>query len=782
MRDWIEPPDVVVPRTLGAAVGGHPLVAETLVRRGVGDSKRARAFLDPTYYHPTPTDVLPDAVRAAERLEHAIDAGQRICVWGDFDVDGQTSTTILVTALRDLGGSVSFHIPNREREGHGIDLSTLKGILADGIDVLLTCDTGITAHAAIDHASAHGVDVLITDHHDLPSTLPNAYAATDPKMLPQTHALRELPGVGVAYKLAQLLYQRAGRAEEAAHHLDLVALGIVADVATQTGDVRFLLQRGLDTLRRTDRLGLQTLMEIAELDRKGLTEEHIGFELAPRLNALGRLADASPAVEFLTTDDLERARILAHQLDGLNARRKMLCDHVTEAAEAQLERDPSLLEHGALVLSHPRWPGGVIGIVAGRLAERYHRPVVLISAPPGELARGSARSIEGCNISAAIAAQGEMLGGFGGHPMAAGLSIDPETIPAFRRALSRTVRETCQEALSTGPALEIDGYVPLADLTVEFVEEIERLAPFGPGNPVPTWATSGLSLKHHRTLGRSGEHLKLTVEDEDGATRDILWWRAESADLPEGPFDLAYTVRTSDYRGRQQLQIEWIDARPVKRLSAAIDHTPADVMVVDHRGAQDPEAALKALRAETEVLVWSEGKGELPGVGRDQLAPAERLAIWTAPPGGPELRAALERVSPSTVHVFAVQPDAGLGHLKGFLTHLARLLKRALRSAGGVAEISALAAGTAHREETIEAGLAWLEAKGHVLVVDQRPGVIHLAPGDRAEPDRLSTVDASTIESRLRGLLEETRAYRGYVTRADAEALITQTRSEGGVA
>jgi len=766
-----------VPRSLQAAVGGHPLVAETLVRRGIEESKTARAFLDPTYYHPTPTSALPDADRAAERLERAIEAGERICVWGDFDVDGQTATTVLVSTLRDLGASVLFHVPNREREGHGIDLSALKDVLAEGVDVLVTCDTGITAHAAVDLASEHGVDVIITDHHDLPPTLPNAYAATDPKMLPQTHALRELPGVGVAYKLAQLLYRRAGRAEEAAQHLDLVALGIVADVATQTGDVRFLLQRGLDALRNTCRLGLQTLIEIAEVDQQGLTEEHIGFELAPRLNALGRLADARPAVEFLTTDDLERARILAHQLDGLNARRKMLCDQVTQAAEAQLERDPSLLEHSAIVLSHPSWPGGVIGIVAGRLAERYHRPAVLISAPPGEFARGSARSIEGCDISAAIAAHGEMLEGFGGHPMAAGLSIDPDRIPAFRRALYRTVGETCEAALASGPALEIDGYVPLADLTVGLVEEIERLAPFGPGNPVPTWATCGLSLKHRRSLGRSGEHLKLRVEDESGETRDILWWRADPDDLPEGPFDLAYAVRTSDYRGRRELQIEWIDARPVASPSSVIDQTPADVVVVDHRSDRTPEATLEDLRSDTAVLVWSEGKGNLPGVSREGLAPAETLALWTSPPGGPELRAAMERVSPSTVHLFAVPPNAGLGHLRGFLTHLARLAKRAVASTGGVVETLALATGTAQREETARAGLDWLEAKGHVVVLDERPGVVHLAPGDGAESDRVST-----IEERLRGLLKETRAYRGYVARVDAQTLINRTRSGGGVA
>ncbi len=769
-------------------------MARTLVRRGIANSKEAGAFLNPEHYRPASPTELPNMTRAAARLERAVRQGERICVWGDFDVDGQTSTTVLVSTLRDLGAVVQFHIPNREREGHGINLPVLTDIIADGIDVLLTCDTGITAVTPIAHARKRGVDVIVTDHHDLPPELPEAYAATDPKMLPKAHALRELPGVGVAYKLAELLYNRAGRAGEVRRYLDLVALGIVADVATQTGDVRYLLQLGLEALRHTERLGLQVLMEVVELNPQLLTEEHIGFELAPRLNALGRLADATPAVEFLTTDDVERARILAHELDGLNARRKMMCDQVTEAAEAQIERDPSLLERGALVLSHPSWPGGVIGIVAGRLAERHHRPTILIAAPPGELARGSARSIEGCDISAAIAAHGDLLEGFGGHPMAAGLSIDPERIPDFRRAVSRTVRESCEGALMSEPDLQIDGYVPLTDLSLDFVEQIERLAPFGPGNPSLTLATRGLSLRRQTTVGRTGEHLKLTVEDEEGATRQVLWWRAETSDLPKGPFDLAYTVRASDYRGRRDVQVEWIDARPIEEPEThrhlkrqGMTSIPA-IEVVDYRDVTNPQSELERLQAGTQsvatpgvaptpILVWSEAVASIPGrdtvAGRDryELAPSESLAIWTTPPGGPELRTALARVSPTVVYLFAVDP--GLDRPTSFLTHLARLAKRAIGREGGLVEISALAAATAHREQTVRAGLAWLEAQGHVIVLEDREDIVRLAPGDGSSADGLYR-----IVERLRALLKETRAYRAHVTRADAERLINNAVSE----
>jgi len=765
MRTWSEPQDVKVPRALRTAVGGHPLIAKTLVRRGMINSKEARAFLDPDLYRPTPPAELPGMVDAAARLERAIQDGERIWIWGDFDVDGQTATTVLFSTLRDLGASVQYHIPNREREGHGVNVPLLKQILADGADVILTCDTGVRAHEPIAYARRHGVDVIITDHHDLPPELPEAHAVTDPKMLPKTNALRELPGVGVAYKLAELLYERAGRAGEATQHHDLVALGIVADVAVQAGDVRYLLQRGLEALRHTGRLGLQVLMEIIDLNPQWLTEEHIGFELAPRLNALGRLADAAPAVEFLTTDDADKARILAHELDGLNARRKMLCDQVTQGAEAQIERNPSLLERGALVLSHPSWPGSVVGIVAGRLAEKYHRPTLLIAAPPGKLARGSARSVPGCDISAAIAAHGHMLEGFGGHPMAAGLSIDPERIPEFRQALSRTVQERCEEALAEEPPLQIDGYVPLSDLSLGFVEEVERLAPFGPGNPPLTLATRGVSVKGHATVGRTGEHLKVILEDEAGDTQQVLWWRADASQLPRGPFDLAYVVRASDYRGQRDVQVEWVAARPIEApVTGRQPETPV-IETLDHRNEADPHEVLQRLQAERDVLVWREGKAGVEGRDRYALEASETLVIWTTPPGAPELRAALARVSPHIVHLFAVDP--GLDDPKGFLTHLAKLAERAIVSQGGLADLSALAVETAQREETVRAGLAWLERRGHIVILEERDRELRFAPdgGSVAE-------DLPEITERLGALLQETAAYRAFFARTDAETLI----------
>ncbi len=527
MPTWLEPDPIPIPAALSQAAGGHPLVAQVLAQRGIADPDRARAFLDPARYTPASPFDLPGMDRAVERVQQAIAAGDRIAIWGDFDVDGQTATTLLVQTLRSLGADVIFHIPVRAEEGHGVNLPSLQRLIDDGTRLVVTCDTGIDAHESVGYARQRGVDLVITDHHDLPPALPAASAVVNPKLLPSGHPLGTLPGVGVAYKLAEAL------APDASRSLDLVALGIVADVALQTGDSRYLLQRGLASLRQTERPGVQAMLELAEVNPAWLNEEHIGFELAPRLNALGRLGDANQAVEFLTTDDPQRARVLATMLEGMNAERKRLTDQIFQGALAQIERDPSLLEHAALVLAHPAWPAGVIGIVASRLAERFHRPVVLLAAPPGQLARGSARSVEGCNISAAIAAQSALLASFGGHPMAAGLAIDSERIQEFRRKLSRSVAAQLGET-AVEPALTIDGHLPLASLSLDLVADLERLTPFGPGNPRLTLVSPNHSLAGERTIGRYGEHRLLTVEDDTAGRclRDVSTWPTAPAPAP----------------------------------------------------------------------------------------------------------------------------------------------------------------------------------------------------------------------------------------------------------
>lgn len=769
MKAWVEPEQISVPKKLREVLSGHPLVAEILVRRGVNDLQSAEAFLDPNKYTPTSPFELPGMEAAVSRIWEAIHKNQLIGIWGDFDVDGQTATTLLLTMLEDLGGKVVYHIPLRETESHGINLPRLKDLIHQGIGLLVTCDTGIAAHQAINYAKAHQVDVVVTDHHDLPPTLPGARALVNPKLLPTDHQLADLPGVGAAYELAAGLYHQKGSSDPIMGCLDMVALGIVADLATQRGETRYLLQRGLQTLRNSERLGLQVMMDLADLEPGNLTEEHIGYVIGPRLNALGRLSDANLAVEFLTTSDLNRARVLAHELEALNARRKMLTDQVYQAAISQIERDPTLLEDAALVLSNPTWPAGVIGIVASRLVEHYQRPTVLIAAPPGEMARGSARSVEGCNISEAIATQKEMLIGFGGHPMAAGLSLDPERIPDFRRSLSKTVQKLLA-GVTLEQTLEIDGYLPLSDLIPDLVRDFERLAPFGPGNPPIIFISRTMILKNHTLVGRNDEHLQLIVESPDGSLHKLIWWNGAGWPLPRGKFDLAYTARTSNFRGQQQLQIEWIDTRPLEEPAIQISPEPSRIEVVDYRQNPQPSTLLDALRAEGELQVWCEGQAqaEIEGQDRYSLNPSQRLAIWTTPPAGGELRSVLERVSPQIVYLFGIPPQTQDIH--SFLSRLSGLVKYALSSKGGRLTVSSLAAHTAQREACVRLGIAYLQARGHIKLLDEDADEILLGPGDQANP-----TDLTRIGSQLNLLLGEIAAYRTYFSRADADALINSS-------
>ena len=330
MSRWIEPAPLDAAEGLAESLGTHRLVAQALLRRGYGELAAARAFLDPDEYAPTNSSELPGMQQALERLEAALQSGERILVWGDFDVDGQTATSLLVSALRQLDGQVEFHIPIRAQESHGVSLPVLQRILdaPSPPGLVLTCDTGIGAHAAVEFAASRGVDVVITDHHELPSSLPRACAIVNPRLLPAGHALAKLPGVGVAYKVVEALFSHSIGQEDASQFLDLVALGIVADVAELYGDTRYLLQRGLEQLRQPQRLGLRAIMETAGLAPENLTEEHIGFVLGPRLNALGRLDDANPAVDLLTTLDSGKARVIATQLEGLNGRRRLLTRQV----------------------------------------------------------------------------------------------------------------------------------------------------------------------------------------------------------------------------------------------------------------------------------------------------------------------------------------------------------------------------------------------------------------------------------------------------------------------
>ena len=548
------PPDVL------AAVSGDFVLAQLLVARGHDTADKARAFLDPDQYNPAPYFDLPDLERTIERLLDARQKKEKICVWGDFDVDGQTSTALLVSALEGLGCDIVYHIPNRKKESHGVKPAFLEPYLDQGIDVLLTCDTGSSAVEAVELANEAGVTVLITDHHDLPSVLPPAYALVNPKRLPSGHPFGSLPGVGVAFVLIAALYERLDRSHEARSFLDLVALGIVADVAEIEQDTRYYLQRGLDVLRETERPGLRALMERARIDSARIIDQDIGFGIGPRLNALGRLDDANPAVDLLTSRDETETTLLAERLEELNGQRQLLTRQIHEAALVQLEREPALNAYAVLVLSHKAWHPGVIGIVASRLVEEFGKPVILFQETQQGIARGSARSIDGYNITEAIRTQATYLRSYGGHPMAAGLTLDTENLHTFRRGISNAIIE--QRDGST-PQLQLDIHLTIKaeDLTEALVMSLEKLAPFGNGNPPINYLVQGVKVKRVEPIGKRNQHRKLGVSDAAGKELELLWWNSNEVEVPEGIFDVVVSARPSFFRGQRQLQLVYQDHR-----------------------------------------------------------------------------------------------------------------------------------------------------------------------------------------------------------------------------
>ena len=749
-RQWQEAPPVDVPEPLADLVGGHALVAQHLARKGITSVAAAQRFLYADRYSPSPSSELPDIDRAVDRLERAIRARERILIWGDFDVDGQTSTALLYIALKQRGANASYHVPNRFSEGHGIHLPALKHHLDSGFDLLLTCDTGVSAHDAVEYAASRRVDTIITDHHALPDSLPAAVAVVNPQRLAAGHPLRELPGVGVAYKLMEALHGD----DDASFLLDLVALGIVADVMVQVGDTRYLLQRGLVELRQNQRLGLKAILERAQIPPAELNEGHIGFAIAPRLNALGRLADANPAVELLTTNDWGQARILANTLEGLNAKRKFLSNQVYESAISQLEKEPWLLEYAALVLSQADWHSGVIGIVASRLVEEFGLPTVLISTPD-ETGRGSARSVAGVDITRALGRVADQLISHGGHSMAAGLSLPAEKVFQFRRALSRVVREMSGDAPRT-PVLRIDGYLCLADISLDLTSDFERLAPFGNGNPPLTLATQNLRVASHKGLGRRREHLQVEVEDDGGNRQRVIWWRGARADLPQGRFDLAYALRASVYKGEREPLVEWLDFRALEATNADLQPAEPVFELHDHRQSEAPLAALaKAREAYPAALVWSEGEKVAGAVNRLGLGQSETLIVWTCPPAAEVWAAALKTANPNRLIVFGMR--AQMEKTSEFLSRLAALLKFAVNKREGKAGLEVLAAALGERERSVQVGLQVLRALGKLDYQLWATGNLELEFKDAAPSEQ-----TKGLQKRLSLLLRETRAYRNY--------------------
>lgn len=704
---WIFPGEISIPSSFTEMVGGHPLVAERLWRSGIRSAEQVDQFLDPQYYHPASPFELPGMLQAVEIAQVAISSRSPILIWGDFDVDGQTATSLLVSAFRQLDANVTYHIPVREQESHGIKRSILDQFIDSGISLLVTCDTGITAHEAINYAHSRGIQVIITDHHKLGESLPSADAIINPNMLPLDHPLSSLPGVGVALKFIEALNAHASYGLNLDQFLDLVALGIVADVASLKLDTRYLLQKGLPILRNTERVGLRLIYDKASLEMTGISPEVIGFQIAPRLNAIGRLGDANPIVDLLLTEDEGRADVIATQVEGMNHHRQLLVKQVLDSALKLVEENPDVRRSPVIILHRPDWPSGIIGIVASHLVEKYHKPAILMAGSHGTV-RGSARSIDGVDITAAIGSQSDLLHSFGGHPMAGGLSMPLENLPAFTLGLHINVNEQIV-GLDLTPSLEIASILDLSELSIPLVQDIERLSPFGNGNPPLTFVTRNLHITSDRKVGREMEHRQVNLSDDQDLVQKVLWWNGGSESLPEGKFDLAYNLSSNTYLGQQEVSLVWVD---VSQEQTLIESKP-EISIYDHRQSLSPFTELQAiLETSPGAQVWAESPSPLSikTLDRYHLVPADILILWSIPPSNSVLQHLIKTAQPKAMYVFA-SPNAP-PTLQEMLKIIAGMVKYAISHESGSFSPSFLAASTAMTSEWVHSALSWFQEKG----------------------------------------------------------------------
>ena len=764
--EWVFPEIFPVPANFQAKTGSSTVVTQTLFRRGITTLDDAIGFLDPDYYHPSPPSELPGLEKSVDRIQDALKNNQNILVWGDFDVDGQTSTTLLVSALAGLGSKIFHYIPNRARESHGVSPDTLVQKIAEiNPSLLITCDTGIDALESATIAQSAGVDLIITDHHQLPQVLPSAYAIVNPNLLEEKHALYSLPGVGVAYKLIESLYARLNRDPEPL--LDLVALGIVADVAVQTRDTRYLLQIGLRQLRKSSRLGIQQLCKIGNINQTDISEEEIGFVIGPRLNALGRLDDANSCVDFFTTTDPSRAAELAAQLDHLNIQRQHLTEEIYQDSLRILEQYPEYArDYPIIVLNGPgQWHPGVIGIVASRIVERFQKPVIMLSKE-GRLARGSARSIPGVPISALISESSSLLISFGGHPMAAGVSLPFENIAQFRRGLAKDYDRIVGGPPEL-PRVLIDAEIPFKTISTSFVKDFQRLAPFGAGNPKLLFATRGVHLIPGgiKIIGKNSNHKKITLADSSGSTQDFLWWNSAEIDPPSGIFDAAYSLDLSTYKNKIQLQATFQSFREFTGTPVIINGQ-TKIELIDLRSSSSPEDKLSDLLPSTDTIIWSElnSPAGFSSVSRLKLIKSTTLVIWTTPPSLEIFKYALHKVKPKTIVFFAQDPDVQSVHK--FITNLLRLLKNHINKEEKSYDSASFAQAIAVTPALIEVGLDWIHLHGDFdLSLFYSEGRIKTGPKENLD-------GFQDIDKKLKFMIKEMAAYRNYFNKAKLDTLL----------
>jgi len=654
---------------LAAQTGLAPLVSKLLVIRGINTPDKVHNFLQPGPERFHDPFLLDGMEKSVHRIRLAIERKEAICIYGDYDADGVSSTSLMFHLLKQLGAVFDYYVPNRFTEGYGLNNEALSRLQQDGFRLIITVDTGISAVEQVEHAKRLGLDVIVTDHHEPPAVLPDAYAVVNPKKPACSYPFDMLAGVGVAFKLGHALL-----GEPPLHLVDLAAVGTIADLVPLVDENRILAKLGLSRLNRTESIGLKALIRVSGLSDTEISAGHVGFALGPRLNAGGRLETAEAAVKLLTTDDQAEAEACAKTLDDLNRERQELVQNITQEA-AEIVRQQDLLANSqVLVLAREGWNVGVVGIVASRLVEMFYRPTLVLGIDPETgMAKGSARSIAGFDMYEALTSCRDLLPHYGGHTMAAGMTLPVENLAPLRDRLNAFAREHLSPE-DYIPLTHVDVEMEMDNISLEAVSQLEQLAPYGMGNPTPLILLRDVQATGIRVIGRDENHLKCTLVGQ-GSSLDAIgfqWAHVTRHVTPKANYEVVGELSVNEWNGIRKPQLIIRDL--------AVNHQ----QLFDWRGCRDKIEKWKELVGELDCLTvtFRPENGDLltehAGENRqalNQIWPAwAESGEWPAHRGSvilydlPRRRAELQRVLPllhqaERIYCLYGDPDLGAEHI-----------------------------------------------------------------------------------------------------------------------
>lgn len=592
---------------LSAKAGISSLMARIFLHRGIDDISFIHDFLHPSLGQLHSPFLFKDMDKAVHRIIQAINHQEKIVVFGDYDVDGVTSTSILYQFLCDQKADVDYYIPNRMEEGYGLNKGAIDKVKEGGAQLVITVDSGITAIEEVQYMNESGLEVIVTDHHQCKDTLPQALAVISPSRNDSTYPFRELAGVGVTYKLIHGVCIQLGLEEAQNQYLDLVALGTVADVVPLIGENRIIVKYGIALMEKTSNLGLKTLIEQSGQKEKEISSWTLSFVFAPRINAAGRIGDAGRAVKLFTTSDPQEALMLVNQFNDENKFRQDTENEIIQQAISIIEEDPEYEKDKILVIAREGWHHGIIGIVASKISERYYKPVIILSIEEG-IAKGSGRSIEGFDLFHALHAESDLLEKFGGHEMAAGLSLKIENLSAFRKRINLYGEETLSEEMMI-PKIKIDVDIKKEDLNFSNIHDVKSLSPFGAGNPFPVFGYKNIRISDIRTVGEN-KHLKLKLEDEGLLVEAIGFQLGERAEFYRAfdRVDIACGMEINVWNSIEKIQLN------IKEIKASENDAMNPIEKILRNSSEDIKNLLK-------VCYTSNNQKEGFVIEREELVP-----------------------------------------------------------------------------------------------------------------------------------------------------------------